>query len=102
MALDTGASVTSIGLKPLILAGIDTENSTFTTFGNATKSHYVPMVMLRPLTFGNEIISNFEVLAYSLPEAHGIDGVLGLDFLRHFKVTLDFGKGRLTLEPLRK
>jgi predicted aspartyl protease len=100
MALDTGASTSVIGLKPLSLIGIDTNHASYVTFGNATKSHYAPIVKLSSLSFGNEIMSNFEVVAHSLPEAHGIEGVLGLDFLRNFKVTIDFGEGRLTLDPL--
>jgi len=102
MGLDTGASHTIIGLEPLRSAGINIDDASYATFGDATKSHYTPEVKLHSITLGNETITNFKVFAYSLPEAYGIEGVLGLDFLRHFKVTLDFGSGRLTLEPLGK
>jgi len=35
---------------------------------------------------------------YTLPEEHGIDGVIGLNFLRHFKrFAVDFEQTLLTL-----
>jgi hypothetical protein len=42
--------------------------------------------------------SNFPVLAYTLPAEIGVDGMLGLDFLRGFKLTVDFRDGQLSLE----
>jgi hypothetical protein len=37
------------------------------------------------------------VLAHTLPPAAGIDGLLGLDFLRGTILTLDFKAGQITL-----
>jgi predicted aspartyl protease len=40
--------------------------------------------------------SSFEIVAHALPEP-GIDGLLGLDFLRDHKLTIDFVNGELEL-----
>ena len=40
---------------------------------------------------------NFPVLAHTLPPSAGVDGILGLDFLRGHILTIDFQNGRLTL-----
>lgn len=58
------------------------------------------LVALRSFSLADTKIENMEALCYTLPEEHGIDGVIGLNFLRHFKVTLDFGDGILYIERL--
>jgi hypothetical protein len=44
-------------------------------------------------------IDNLDALVYTIPEEHGIDGVIGLNFLRQFNIGLDFKQGILTLNP---
>jgi len=34
---------------------------------------------------------------YTIPEEYGIDGVIGLNFMRQFNIELDFKRGALTL-----
>jgi hypothetical protein len=41
---------------------------------------------------------NFPILCYTLPMGARIDGILGLDFLRRHKLTIDFRIGLVTLE----
>ena len=99
MALDTGASTTIIRESILKRIGYNIDEITEkTTFGDASTSHIVPMVTLKSFSLADAKIENVEALCYTLPEEHGIDGVIGLNFLRHFKVTLDFGNGILYLE----
>jgi hypothetical protein len=40
----------------------------------------------------------YPLLAISLPDETGVDGILGLDFLRGQRLTLDFRLGILTLD----
>jgi len=42
--------------------------------------------------------TNFPILCHPLEAGTGVDGVLGLDFLRGHKLTLDFRSGILALE----
>lgn len=41
--------------------------------------------------------NQFPVLAHTLPPSAGVDGVLGLDFLRRSIVTVDVQRGRVDL-----
>ena len=41
--------------------------------------------------------SAFPVLGHTLPPSVGVDGLLGLDFLRGLNLTIDFRLGQLTL-----
>jgi len=41
--------------------------------------------------------TDFPILAHTLPPTAGVDGVLGLDFLRGQILTIDFRAGRLRL-----
>jgi hypothetical protein len=42
-------------------------------------------------------ITNFAVLAHNLPPTAAVDGLLGLDFLRGRRLTLDFRRSTITL-----
>ena len=74
--------------------------SNLVSFGDASTSHLVPKVTLKSISLADAKIDDLEVLCYTIREEHGIDGVIGLNFLRHFKITLDFGQGILVLETL--
>jgi predicted aspartyl protease len=39
----------------------------------------------------------FSAIAHNIPASAGVDGVLGLDFLRRYRVTIDFRAGRIFL-----
>jgi predicted aspartyl protease len=100
LALDTGASSVAIAKEILELIGYDLDaTSERASFGDASQSHIVPKVTLKSLSLETARQENVEALAYTLPEEYGIDGVIGLNFLRRFKrVTLDFEQGVITLE----
>jgi len=42
-----------------------------------------------------------EVLCHDLPPESGVDGLLGLSFLKHFKLTIRFRKGIIDLNKER-
>ena len=54
-------------------------------------------VVLKSLSLADARVENVEALCYTIPEEYGIDGVIGLNFLRHFNIGLDFKQGVLTL-----
>lgn len=58
----------------------------------------VPHITLSRLNALGQERRDFPALAHALPAASTVDGVLGLDFLRDQKLTLDFRLGQLTLE----
>ena len=42
--------------------------------------------------------ADFPVLAHTLPPSAGVDGLLGLDFVRGGRLTVDFRAGHVTLD----
>ena len=101
LALDTGATRTTVNAGLLVAVGYDpaaTLERTEVTTGSGVE--FAPLVSIsRILALGRERI-DFRVLAHTLPPSAGVDGVLGLDFLRGEILTIDFQNGRLSLsEP---
>lgn len=57
-----------------------------------------PMITLERLEALGRQRDHFPVLCHTLPVSAGVDGVLGLDFLRGHRLTVDFRIGLVTLE----
>jgi predicted aspartyl protease len=57
-----------------------------------------PMITLERLEALGQQRDGFPVLCHILPISAGIEGVLGLDFLRGHRLTRDFHIGLVTLE----
>ena len=101
LALDTGASTTIVCEEALIAIGCSPEALTeFVSFGDASQSHIVPKATLKFFSLAGAKVENLEVLCYTIPEEHGIDGVIGLNFLHHFNLNLNFERGILALEKI--
>jgi predicted aspartyl protease len=101
LALDTGATRTLINAGLLVAVGYDPaavlQRTEITTGSGVEFAALVPISKI--VALGREL-TNFPVLAHTLPPSAGVDGVLGLDFLRGQVLTIDFRMGRLTLaEP---
>lgn len=99
LALDTGATGTLINTGLLVALGYDPELSADriqVTTGSGVE--YVPVITLqRVYALGHESMC-FPVLAHTLPPSAGVDGLLGLDFLRNRILTTDFRNGIITLQ----
>ena len=98
LALDTGATVTLVDPTVLVSIGCDpaaSSNRSQMTTGSGVE--YVPRLSLdRFLALGHER-TQFEIIAHTLPPSASVDGVLGLDFFRDNKLTIDFRNGRISL-----
>lgn len=57
----------------------------------------VPKVVLTRLTALGQHRFGFPVLGHTLPASASVFGLLGLDFLRDRKLTIDFRDGRIDL-----
>lgn len=96
--LDTGATYTiipwrlaqSLGLKinPQKTARIITASSIETT----------PLATLPKMSVLGKSARNVACLVHDLPPQTTVDGLLGLSFLKNFRLTIDFRKGVLSLE----
>jgi predicted aspartyl protease len=98
LALDTGATGTVINAGMLVALGYDPalvpERIQITT-GSGVE--FVPRVSLQKLVALGQERTNFSVLCHTLPPSAGIDGLLGLDFLRGQMLSIDFRTGTITL-----
>ena len=98
LALDTGATMTLIRTAILVGLGYDPAaalNLVPVTTGSGVA--YAPRIPLDKLAALGQQRITFPVLCHTLPPSAGIDGVLGLDFLRGQALTVDFRTGQNTL-----
>jgi len=57
-----------------------------------------PIVSVPSISVLGEVCHNVPVAVHDLPEASRVDGLLGLSFLRNFRVVIDFKDGLLKIE----
>ncbi len=99
LALDTGATTTVINQDALQYAGLKLEEDgrpAEITTGSGIES--VLEVRLASIHALGKMETDFPILCHTLPPSASIDGVLGLDFLRGERLTIDFRAGQLALE----
>lgn len=62
------------------------------------RQHTVPFVPLAALTVGDAVVENLSVsITEVFPQASTVDGLLGVDFLERFTLTLDRAERQLWL-----
>ena len=98
VALDTGATATIISTPILALIGYDPAALPHTvriTTGSGVAAA-TRLTVGKVESLGQQRL-NFPVVAHTMPPSTGIDGLLGLDFLRNLELTVDFRSGQITL-----
>jgi len=98
LVLDTGSSFVVLPRALVIDLGlaIDQKNTVVTTTASMVET--VPEISIPEVTFLDKTVKNVRGIVKDLPSESGVDGLLGLSFLKHFKLTIDFTKGLLTLD----
>jgi predicted aspartyl protease len=93
-ALDTGATKTLVNIDLLNRIGYNEkdfrESLMITTGSGKEQSHIIPIRSIESLSI---LKRNFSVLAFQLPVTTFVDGLLGLDFFRNKKLTINFSDG---------
>jgi predicted aspartyl protease len=98
LALDTGATTTFINTELLVAVGYDPSQADSHVFiTTAAGIQYVPKVVVARIEALGRRCEGLAVVAGSLPPSAGVDGLLGLDFLRGKRLAIDFRKGAITL-----
>lgn len=94
---DTGASLVILPWKLATGLGlrIDQTNIIQTTTASTVES--APMITIPKMSVLGEEVKDVNALVKDLPPEAGVDGLLGLSFIKHFQVRIDFNKGVLTL-----
>ena len=107
--IDTGASISVISEKLAEqeeMAGY-LQKTRMRVFGAAGVADNVKLFLLPRVTLGPLARENVGAAVLDLGpinETSGFiqDGILGANFLRHFRISFDFQRGVIRLEPLRK
>jgi predicted aspartyl protease len=101
LAIDTGASYTMISNEAILSIGPNPSLHALRKIEVTTGSGiiFVPVIKIpRFRALGYEI-KNLEVICHTLPPESSVEGLLGLNFLRAFKITFDFPKN--TIEVIK-
>lgn len=94
MALDTGSSRTIIPYEAALAIGCDpTGSRQRTRIITGSGIEIAPVVSLKSIQVLGRTVRNLKVVCHNLPEEGYVDGLLGLDFLKKFRLVLDFKKG---------
>jgi predicted aspartyl protease len=104
VVLDTGASLTIVANDIMAQLGYDPANPALDRqriiMGSGIE--YAPCTTVRSATAIGQKVNNLEILCHDLPSESGVEGLLGLNFLRHFKLTIRFRKGIIDLVKERQ
>ncbi|MBI4430608.1 MAG: clan AA aspartic protease [Candidatus Omnitrophica bacterium] len=91
LILDTGATFTMISPEILLRIGLDpTKSEKRRTICTASGIEYVPFLTVPSIKAIGAERKNIEVCAHTLPPNIPARGLLGLNFLRHFNIPLNF------------
>ena len=103
VVLDTGASLTILATDVMARLGYDPANPDLERQRIITGSgiEYAPRTTVRSATAIGQKATNLTVLCHDLPPESGVDGLLGLNFFRQFKLTIRFRKGIVDLNRER-
>jgi hypothetical protein len=99
LALDTGGTTTLINVAMLVAIGYDPALATDrvqVTTGSGVE--FAPRVEMQRLTALGQQRYGLQVLGHTLPPSSGVDGLLGLDFFRGLRLSIDFRSGHLNID----
>ena len=98
LLIDTGASMTVLRDDILLAAGLfKPARPSLQLFSTANGLVEGAVYRLDNLSIGDQNVANIEVAALDLASLHSADGLLGMNFLKHFKFFIDQTKPELRL-----
>jgi len=102
LMLDTGASMTVVRSDILHAAGVAMAGNAplrrFTTANGETEG---PVYRVDSLSLGDQRVKNIDIAVLDLSGLSGADGLLGMDYLKHFKIYIDQAGQELRLSKPR-
>lgn len=101
VVFDTGASVTTISKDILYQLGYDVSNCEKVRITTASGVAYVDIVRVERLKIGQFILEDIEVYAHTFPEESFSVGVIGLNVIINYRVTLDFKTRQIICEEYK-
>jgi len=97
ITFDTGASNTVISKDILHILGYEFENKEKARVITASGVEYVDITVVDKFKIGRFILDDVKVYGHTFPEASFSMGVLGLNIIKKFDMSLLFSTGELVL-----
>jgi len=98
LILDTGASFTMLPYEVVAAIGCDpTKAIRRIEIMTASTIEVVPVVVIPTMAVLGHSIRKLEVICHTLPSISPAEGLLGLNFLKHLDLHLNFRSGALEL-----
>lgn len=99
LIVDTGASKTIISRFTIEAMGYDIlETKKFQRFVTASGTAEAPMVCVDKFFCLGKQIDNYEVVAYDLPRESLVNGLLGMDFMTMFDISISTKNGTVIVK----
>ena len=98
MVIDTGATYTMISWNTAAALGLEVDPKRTTRTTTASTIEKCPLTFVPKIKALGRSVKNVPCLVKDLPAESGVDGLLGLSFLRHFSLAIDFKKGVLKID----
>ena len=104
--LDTGCTDCIISLQDARALGYNAFFEPFTKTGEGTPGISITdifetdEIVLQEVSVGGMVAKDVKAMTHDLPRLAGIEGVVGISFLRHFNTCLNFADGYLEIEAI--
>ncbi len=99
LLLDTGASLSIISSDTLARLGLSPDQAErIGWFNTANGVVQAPIMSLAEFTVGGHMVENIDVAIMDVSASGAIDGLLGMNFLKHFKFYIDQSENTLHLQ----
>lgn len=98
MMLDTGAKYTIIRPEVARRLEIDLAQTRRIAVTTATQMQSARLLQLKRVDIHGLALTDIDAAIMEIPDGLGVDGLLGLSFLRHCRLVLDIPKQILELE----
>lgn len=99
LILDTGASRTTISPAALMGIGVSYRDAPKIQIRGVTGTASAYLVTLESLDVAGARVGPLPVISHDAQLGHGVQGLLGRDFLGYFRVTIDNARGVVELAP---
>lgn len=96
--VDTGAPRTEFTDIVLARIGVIKEPKADVRIKEGLQSQKYGKVIFPRFEICGQVLENFQVFVTKLDGAFGVDALIGLDFFKKFRVTIDYQKGQLITE----
>lgn len=97
--LDSGATYTTISRAMAQDLGYDLSKSPTVTVTTANGKVSMPRIMLKSITLNGYTVENVEATVMDMPANVQFSGLLGLNFIRRQRLTIDAASDQLVLHP---